>query len=120
MKLLRIVGVLVVIGLIAAGAGALFVMNYKDSLIAFAGTPHKQDIGDEVWVTIPKGAGPQQIAKILEDQGVIGDQTLFYRYLRFVAKKQGALKAGEYELSPKMTPDQIIALLEVGKPPEVR
>src|SRR5207244_3846507 len=56
----------------------------------------------------------------LEQKGIIGDSTLFYRWVRFVAKKSSGMKAGEYELSPAMSPEQIVALLEVGKPPEVR
>jgi UPF0755 protein len=120
MKFLRILGVLVVILAIAGGVVAFLALRHKDELAAFAKAPFKSDATENIDVTIPKGAGPQQIAKILEEKGVIGDQKLFYRYVRFVAKKQAALKAGDYVLSPKMTPDEIIALLEKGIPPEVR
>jgi UPF0755 protein len=117
-----LVGLLVVAGL--AAGGALYV--YREKLIAFGTAALKPPASaassspETVSVVIPKGSGPQKIAQILEEKGVIGDATLFYRWVKFVAKKQAALKAGEYELSPSMTPEQIVALLEVGKPPEVK
>ena len=120
MKLARVAGVGTIVLLIAAMvAGGMLYMT-KEKLLAFAIAPRSAGASETVSVVIPKGAGPKQIAGILEEKGVIGDATLFYRWVRFVAKKQSALKAGEYELSPSMTPEQIVALLEVGRPPEQR
>lgn len=119
MKLAKVAGAATVLLLIAALGVGGWLYTQKNTLLAFA-VAAKGDSTETVTVVIPKGAGPKQIAKILEEKGVIGDQTLFYRWVRFVAKKQAALKAGEYELSPSMTPEQIVALLEVGKPPEVK
>lgn len=120
MKLARLAGLgtaLVLVLALAAGA-ALYV--YRGQLLAFGGLAARAEDKTAVHVVIPKGAGPRQIASILEDKGVIGDATLFYRWVRFVAKKHNAMKAGEYELSPGMSPQEILALLEVGKPPESR
>jgi UPF0755 protein len=120
MKIARIAGAGTIILLIAAMvAGGVLYMT-REKLLAFAVAPKSAETKDTVYVTIPKGAGPKQIAGILEEKGVIGDATLFYRWVRFVAKKQAALKAGEYELSPSMTPEEIVKLLEVGKPPEMK
>lgn len=120
MKLARVAGVGTILLLVAAmvAGGALYLS--KERLLAFASAPFRGESTDTISVVIPKGAGPKQIAGILEDKGVIGDATLFYRWVRFVAKKQAALKAGEYQLSSAMTPEQIVALLEVGRPPEQR
>ena len=114
---------IIAIAVVVAGALAAFGAwtVYKGSLVDFGGAPFKQDAAANVIdVVIPKGAGPQKVASILEEKGVIGDATLFSRWLKYVAKKTDKLKAGEYELSPSMTPEQIVALLEVGKPPEVK
>ncbi len=119
MKLAKVAALgtaLVVVGGLAAG-GALY--SYRGTLIAF-GSATFGGKGQTVSVTIPKGAGPQKIAQILEDKGVIGDAKLFQRWLRYIAKKQAALKAGEYELAPGMSPEEIVAVLEKGIPPEVR
>ncbi len=120
MKLARVAGVgTVVLCLAALVAGGVLYLT-KERLLAFAIVPFKGEASDTVTVVIPKGAGPKQIAAILEDKGIIGDATLFYRWVRFVAHKQAALKAGEYQLSPSMSPEEITALLEVGKAPELR
>jgi UPF0755 protein len=124
MKLARVAGIGTMLLLVAALAFGAALSFYRDELLAFATRPSSapgEDAGErKITIVIPKGAGPRQIAGILEEKGVIGDATLFYRWVRFVAKKQNAMKAGEYELSPRMSPEQILALLEVGKPPELR
>lgn len=112
---LAVVVLALLIAVTAAG------VHYYGTLVAFAQRAlASSPASSTVSVVIPKGAGPQQIARILQDKGVIGDAQLFARWLRFVAKKQNALKAGEYELSSSMTPEQIVALLESGKQAEVR
>jgi UPF0755 protein len=120
MSLARIAAVGTLLLLVGAlGAGA-FIYVTKEQLLAFGTVAPRTGATDTIHVVIPKGAGPKHIAGLLEEKGVIGDATLFYRWVRFVVKKQAALKAGEYELSPSMTPEQIVALLEIGKQPEQR
>src|SRR3954467_6455940 len=116
----RIAIAIVAVVVIAAGAGAGVFAMYKGKLVTFGASPFKNDTKETIDVVIPKGSGPQKISQILEEKGVVGDATLFYRWVKYVAKKTDKLKAGEYELSPSMTPEQIVALLEVGKPPEVK
>lgn len=119
---------------LGAGAAVLFLAlliivaataAHYGTLLAFARSPSPLRTGgkgsdDAVSVVIPNGATPQEIARILANKGVIGDAQLFHRWVRFVAKKQDAMKAGEYELSPSMTPEQILALLTSGTQAEVR
>src|SRR5687768_11590594 len=116
MKLVRIALVLFAVVVVAGAAAGGYVWMARKALIEFAATAKDASYtGDTVAVSIPKGSGPQKIASILEEKGVIADATSFYRWVRYIAKKQTALKAGEYELSPAMTPQQIVALLEVGR-----
>jgi UPF0755 protein len=122
---MKLRAVLLAVALASSGCMVFDTLGLNDGALSeFAKQAFKSDKSsggkDAVHVVIPKGSGPQKIAKILEDSGVIGDSGLFYRWLKYVAKKQSALKAGEYDLSPTMTPEQIVALLEVGKPPEVK
>jgi UPF0755 protein len=118
---------------LGAGAAVLFVAlliivaaaaAHQGTLIAFARTPRTAraagDGSDVVSVVVPVGANADDIARILAKKGVIGDARLFQRWVRFVAKKQNAMKAGQYELSPSMSPEQILALLTAGKQPEVQ
>ena len=116
----RVLAVLVGIVIFGAAAAGAYLYIYRGELRESAHAAFKPAGAPTIDVVIPKGTGPKGIAQILEDKGVIGNATLFYRWVRFVAKKSGALKAGEYELSPSMTPEELVALLEVGKPPEVK
>lgn len=99
--------------------------SHYGTLMAWARKPSpfwlgKAGTDDAVAVVIPAGAGPRDIARMLAKKGVIGDSELFYRWVRYVMKKENAMKAGEYELSPSMTPEQILAVLESGRMAEVR
>lgn len=69
--------------------------------------------GEAARVTIQPGSGSKQIAEMLEQEGIIRNQWVFIGYLRY--KKEGLrFQAGEYEMSPGMTFDQIIAKLNSG------
>lgn len=66
-----------------------------------------------VRVTIPAGSSGAQIAKILADKGLIKSELLF----RLLVRKEGVaqdLKAGEYQLSPTLTPLELINKLTTG------
>ncbi|MFD0678741.1 MULTISPECIES: endolytic transglycosylase MltG [unclassified Paenibacillus] len=66
-----------------------------------------------VHVLIPSGSGSAQIAKILEQQGIIRDAQMFSYYLKY--KEQGSkFQAGEYEMAPGITLDAIIDILNKG------
>ena len=69
---------------------------------------------ESVRVSIPSGIGSNQIAKLLEEHGIIRDAMIFRYYL--VVKKQGdRFQAGDYDLTPGMTLDQIILVLNRGE-----
>ncbi|MEW6609675.1 MAG: endolytic transglycosylase MltG, partial [bacterium] len=65
-------------------------------------------------IVIPKGVFAKNIAKNLEEEGIIKNQTLFL----ILAKISGAssrFKAGEYELNNRMRMTEIIERLKRGK-----
>lgn len=102
--------------LVAAAGGGLYATYQR--LVEFAG--QKGPNTGDVEIVIKRGMGPKAISALLAEKGVVSDSGDFYNYLRFVAKKAGALKAGEYMLSAGMTPDAIIAELQTGKVRELK
>lgn len=64
-------------------------------------------------VEIIKGQSPQTVSKQLEGMRIIRNQTLFYWYGKLKGH-WGSLKAGEYELSPSMSAEQIFQILKSG------
>lgn len=103
-----------------AAAGGLVAWQMWGELNDYGVIPHRGDAKKTIAFKVNRGDGPKLIAKRLQDAGVIDDSEQFYRYLRFVAKKTGALKAGDYELHGGLTPNQVIAELETGRQKELR
>jgi len=64
-------------------------------------------------IEIPEGTGIKMIAKNLESAGLIRNATAFY--LLGLFKKKDPLKAGEYLLSPGMTPFEILEIIRQGR-----
>ncbi len=65
-------------------------------------------------VEIPKGTSFKDVAKRLEEKGLIRSKEIFY-LLAWYKKQAGLIKAGEYKLSPSMTPEKILQILVSGK-----
>ncbi len=71
--------------------------------------------GDELTIVIPKGAGDDAIATILDDTGVVGSATTFK--LRLLASGDGAdFKPGTYTLRENEDYDVIVQKLSAGPP----
>ncbi|GAA0334466.1 endolytic transglycosylase MltG [Bacillus carboniphilus] len=64
-------------------------------------------------VEIPIGSSVTSIANILESENIIKDAKIFKYYIKF--KNESGFQAGQYDLSPSMTLDQIIESLKTGK-----
>ncbi|MBI2875357.1 MAG: endolytic transglycosylase MltG [Candidatus Tectomicrobia bacterium] len=77
-------------------------------------TPLTRNKQDQQVVVIPKGLGACQVASLLEERGLIRRASTFY-LLALLKGKQGHLSAGEYRLSPGMTPAEILETLSQGK-----
>lgn len=65
-------------------------------------------------ISIPSGASTSQIGAILQRTGLIKHQGVF-RLLARVRNADGRLKAGEYELSPGLSVEEILRKLERGE-----
>lgn len=65
-------------------------------------------------IVIPKGLSSWRIASFLQEKGLIRQAFTFY-LLALFKEKQGQLAAGEYLLSPGMTPEEILEILSRGK-----
>ncbi len=67
-----------------------------------------------VEVVIPSGMSTVEIADLLYKRQLIKDPTFFRYYARY-RELDADIKSGEYQLSPAMTPDQILAKLIKGE-----
>ncbi|MBF0277618.1 MAG: endolytic transglycosylase MltG [SAR324 cluster bacterium] len=65
-------------------------------------------------ITIPKGAGFNQIVQILAEHGVL-DQPNRFRLLAYFRDLMFELKAGEYEVQTSWTPNQMLDHLVEGR-----
>ncbi|MDR2612434.1 MAG: endolytic transglycosylase MltG [Deltaproteobacteria bacterium] len=70
----------------------------------------------EILVSIPQGAGYPQIARILQDAGVIRDGAAFLWAVRInsLLKRPVSVKAGEQALDPSLSTWETLALLSRG------
>ncbi len=67
-----------------------------------------------ITVIVPKGAGADTIARLLETQGVI-DRPLLFRLALRLDDSGKPLRAGEYEISAGISVIDVLALLQSGK-----
>ena len=102
-RLLVALAVLVMLGLIGAGIGFVYVKSQVDP----SGPP-----GAEVKIEIPQGSSTQRIAAILERENVVKNARNFRLYVR--VKGAGPFQAGEYALRERSSFDDVIAALEKG------
>lgn len=99
---LRVVLGLLVVALLVAAVGGIWVQ----------GQIAPGDPGDEVAVTIPRGATTSEIAAILDDKGVISNARLFRFYVRF--KGNPEFQAGNYTLRENSDFGDVLKVLGKG------
>ena len=75
--------------------------------------PYKPGSTEHVLVTIPHGATPRMVGKILADDKVVRSPGAFLVALRLEGGA-GRIRADRYDLSPGMTPKQIVLGIETG------
>lgn len=95
---------LLFVALIFAGLGFFFRTALR---------PYQPQNTERVTIDIVKGQTSSAISRQLEAMRVIRNQKIFFYYGKFRGS-WSRVKAGEYELSPSMTPGQIFAILESG------
>lgn len=103
-----------VLFLAVAVAGGVVFFQYQ-ALVNWAHTPHA--VKEEAVVEIATGTGPHAIARRLETQGAVDSSQNLYRYLRYIRRVGGQLRAGDYLFAPDapQTPDQVIDRLLKGE-----
>ncbi len=82
---------------------------YKQSL-----TPKDPAAETKVHLTVDKGESVGDIAREMEQKGIIKNALSFEWYIR-IERPSSVLQAGRYALSPKLTAEEIVKHLESGK-----
>ncbi|MCE9522110.1 MAG: endolytic transglycosylase MltG, partial [Alphaproteobacteria bacterium] len=101
--------VLLLLAIAAGGLASWYVLHEFD-----APGPAASNGEPETNVSLPMGTGLNQVAAILEKQGVVRDGLVF-RAGVLVNRKAAALKAGEYAIPSGASPSQIMNILIEGK-----
>jgi UPF0755 protein len=105
-------------GWIQQGVVRDFVQWYEPEQLA--DTP-VSDSRDRVTVNVEPGTSDAEIGHLLADKGLIRSE-LAFQYAVQRAGRSGTLQAGVYDLSPSLTPSEIVAALrqKAGKEIQVR
>ncbi|WP_026509587.1 MULTISPECIES: endolytic transglycosylase MltG [unclassified Butyrivibrio] len=73
-------------------------------------TPASQYDTRTVTISITDSMSVTEIAELLENRGLVKDKNLFWLQERF-SEYHGMIAPGTYDLSPSMTPDEIIGIM---------
>jgi UPF0755 protein len=103
--LLRLFGVLILLGVLATGALAYWGHQWLQTPIATLTEPTVFEV--------PKGASLRTVASTLNDQNLLDQPQIFTAWAR-ITKRDHSLKAGEYQLTPGLTPSGLLELLNSG------
>jgi UPF0755 protein len=103
-------------GLIRQGVVLNFVEWYQPAALADVPAGASKE---RITIEVPTGASASGIAQILVSKGVIRSELTFQYYV-YQAGREGTLQAGTYDLSPSLTPSQIVAALRQLKGTEVK
>jgi UPF0755 protein len=106
-RILSALSILVVLGLVAAGAGLIYLRS-----IGVGGTSDK---GKAIEVTIPKGASAQRIGEVLEDAGII-ESAFAFRVAAWLGEGAEDIQAGVYEISTGLTATDALETLRDSGP----
>ena len=109
----------IVIAVILASLGAVGYVAYRHLprfMKEAAPTPVSEPLppGQEVIVTIPKGATLSQIGAVLQEKGVISSRLIF-RLVALIRGEQRSIKAGDYALKTGSDAGEVLDQLISGK-----
>jgi len=102
-KVLFVCLVLLLLGIVVAGAAGVWVMRQIDP---------PGDPGDEVVLTIPRGSSSAAIGNLLESRDVITNATVFRYYVRY--KDAGGFLAGDYTFRENLAMGDVLEILDEG------
>jgi UPF0755 protein len=103
--LLRLLGVLVLLGIFASAAFAWWAHRWLQTPIATLTEP--------TVIEVRKGASLRTVASSLNDQNLLDRPRIWTAWAR-ITKRAHSLKAGEYQLQPGLTPSGLLDLLNSG------
>jgi UPF0755 protein len=109
-KALRVILILLVLAALAAG-GILW--KLRADVLAFAAAPFGTEA--EKTIEIPSGASGHAVLKLLVKDGVLADETLAWRWFKYVKKDPRPLKHGEYVFAGKQKPDEVLERIYKGE-----
>ncbi len=89
----------------------LAVYAYDFGYKVFADVPVSDGEGRIVSVVISEGLGNRELAKMLEQKGLVDDANVFYIYELLSDYRKKELKPGTYELSTAMNAEEMLEIL---------
>jgi UPF0755 protein len=102
----KIAFTLLILGSLSALAGFTHINHFAKTPFNVRGTP--------LVLTIDRGTALKQISNILYNNHLIENNLAFQLFVR-LQQKAGAIRSGEYELSPAMSPAHLLDILCRGK-----
>ena len=105
----RIVAIIALIIILAAAGAAFGGYHYINASLS----PVDPDNNKQTDIEIPIGSSTTSIGKLLEENGIIKNGTIFKYYVKF--NNISGFQAGKYSLTPSMTLDEISKTLQTGK-----
>ncbi len=97
--------VLVVLGIVYLGQ-----MTYHYSYAVFCDAPVEDTPGKSVWLQLEEDASAKNLAKALEQKGLVEDAKIFYLQMK-ISSCENTVKAGTYELNTSMAPSEMFEIL---------
>ena len=105
---------IVVAAVIIVAVFRLAVYAYDFGFQVFADAPLSEGAGRTVSVVISEGLGNRELAKMLEQKGLVKDANVFYIYDLLSDYRKKELKPGTYELSTAMNAEEMLEILCAG------
>ena len=105
-RLLQVLAILVVLGATAIGALAWWGNEWLQQPIA--------GLQERVTFEVPRGAHMRSVATTLHERGLLDQPDVWIVWARLM-RRDVALKAGEYEMQPGLTPRGLLTLLSSGQ-----
>ena len=105
---------IVVAAVIIVAVFRLAVYAYDFGFQVFADVPLSEGEGRTVSVVISEGLGHRELAKMLEQKGLVKDANVFYIYDLLSDYRKKELKPGTYELSTAMNAEEMLEILCAG------
>ena len=100
-----IVFIVIILGIVSLGQ-----TTYRYTHAVFSDAALEEEPGKMVRVKIPEDVSGKQLAKVLEENGLIEDANVFLIQMK-MADFGETVKAGTYELSTSMPPSEMFKIL---------